>query len=272
MKIALVQQAASRNIEKNIQEGLNAVKIAAAKGANIICFPELAFTPFYPAKPAPPDYLQLAEPIPGKTTEAFSSLAAELNVVIILNLFERVGNKAFDSSPVINSDGTILGITRMLHITDYECFYEKSYYSPGDTGVKVYQTNFGKIGVAICYDRHYPEYMRALALAGAEIVFIPQAGAVGEWPDGIYRAEVQTAAFQNGYFAALCNRTGKEDCLEFEGGSFICSPEGKILSAAGKSTQEILIEEIDLNMIKNSSAKKLFFRDRRQELYKEWFR
>ena len=271
MKIALVQQKASADVEKNIREGLNAVENAARRGANIVCFPELAFTPFYPAKPADENYLNLAEEIPGRTTEAFTKLAKELNVVIILNLFERIGDKAFDSSPVINSDGNILGITRMLHITDYECFYEKSYYSPGDTGVKIYETNFGKVGVAICYDRHYPEYMRALALAGAEIVFIPQAGAIGEWPQGVYEAEVQTAAFQNGYFAALCNRVGKEDCLEFAGGSFVCNPNGEVIGRAGEETEEILIKEINLDEVKNSNAKKLFFRDRRPELYKEWF-
>ncbi len=271
MKIALVQQKATENIELNINEGIKAVEKAASKGANIICFPELAFTPFYPEKPADNNHLELAEEIPGKTTEVFSELAKKLNVVIILNLYERVGDKAFDSSPVINADGTLLGITRMLHITDYECFYEKSYYSPGDTGVKVYDTNFGKVGVAICYDRHYPEYMRALALKGAEIVFIPQAGAVGEWPEGIYEAEVQTAAFQNGYFAALCNRIGSEGCLEFAGGSFICNPEGKIIGRAGANYEEILIKDINLEEVKTSTAKKLFFRDRREELYKNWF-
>ena len=102
----------------------------------------------------------------------------------------------------------------MVHITDYACFHEQGYYTPGDTGAPVYDTRVGRIGVAICYDRHYPEYMRALALAGAELVVVPQAGAVGEWPEGLYEAEMRVAAFQNGYFTALCNRVGKEERLE----------------------------------------------------------
>ncbi len=102
----------------------------------------------------------------------------------------------------------------MIHITEYHCFHEQGYYAPGDTGAPVYDTAAGRIGVAICYDRHYPEYMRALALEGAELVIVPQAGSVGEWPAGLYEAEMQVAAFQNGYFTALCNRVGPEECLD----------------------------------------------------------
>ena len=101
----------------------------------------------------------------------------------------------------------------MAHITEYPCFHEQGYYTPGDTGAPVYDTRVGRIGVAICYDRHFPEYMRALAVAGADLVVVPQAGAVGEWPEGLYEAEMRVAAFQNGYYTALCNRVGKEDCL-----------------------------------------------------------
>ena len=160
----------------------------------------------------------------------------------------------------------------MIHITDYEHFYEKGYYTPGNNGVQVYNTEFGKIGIAICYDRHYPEYMRALALAGAEIVFIPQAGSVGEWPEGLYEAELKVASFQNGYFTALCNRVGKEEKLTFAGESFVCNPEGKVIARAGSLTEEILMCDIDLSEVEKSHAKKLFFRDRRPELYKEWFK
>ena len=199
MNIALIQQKATDNLVLNRENGIDSVKEAAKKGARIVCFAELAFSPFYPQIHASQDIINTAETIPGPTTDIFSKLAKELGIVIILNLFERDGDHTYDSSPVINSDGEILGTTRMIHITDYEHFHEQGYYHPGENGAPVYNTEFGKIGVAICYDRHYPEYMRALAIAGAEIVFIPQAGAVGEWPDGLYEAEMQVAAFQNGY-------------------------------------------------------------------------
>lgn len=206
MKIALIQQKACNNKEQNIHNGIDAIRTAAGSGAKIISFSELAFIPFFPQKSSNQKPLDLAESIPGLTTEIFSKLARELNVVIILNLYEREGDNTYDSSPVIDSDGSILGTTRMIHITDYACFHEKDYYTPGNNGAPVYQTKYGKIGVAVCYDRHYPEYMRTLAIKGAEIVFIPQAGAIGEWPEGLYEAEMRVTAFQNGYFTALCNR------------------------------------------------------------------
>jgi N-carbamoylputrescine amidase len=236
----------------------------------MICFAELAFDPFYPQEIATKDKLELAEPVPGPTTEAFAKLAAELGVVIVLNVFERHGECTFDSSPVIDADGSLLGITRMVHITEYTCFHEQGYYTPGDRGAPVYDTQFGKIGVSICYDRHYPEYMRALALAGAEVVFVPQAGAVGEWPDGLYEAEMRVAAFQNGFFTALCNRVGPEPKLTFAGESFVCDPAGKVIARAGEGTEEILLCDLDLSEVKNSHAHQLFLRDRRPELYSEW--
>ena len=134
---------------------------------------------------------------------------------------------------MIDADGTLLGVTRMIHITDYDGFHEQGYYAPGDTGAPVYDTRVGRVGVAICYDRHYPEYMRALAVGGAELVVVPQAGTVGEWPEGLYEAELRVAAFQNGYFTALCNRVGAEERLTFGGESFVCAPDGRVLARAG---------------------------------------
>jgi len=177
MKIALVQQHASEDHEDNRRRGLDAVRAAAAQGAQAVCFAELAFDRFYPQEHATPETLTLAEPVPGPTTDAFCKLARELGVVVVLNVFERAGDRTYDSSPVIDADGTMLGITRMVHITDYACFHEQGYYAPGDRGAPVYDTKIGRIGVAICYDRHYPEYMRVLAVRGAQIVFVPQAGA-----------------------------------------------------------------------------------------------
>ena len=232
MKIAMVQQHAGRDKQENVARGLRALEAAARAGAQVIGFAELAFEPFYPQNPAGPESLREAEPVPGPIVDAFAAKARELGVVCVLNLFERDGARTFDCSPVIDADGRLLGRTRMIHITEYACFHEQGYYTPGDTGAPVYETKRGKIGVAICYDRHYPEYMRALAVAGADLVVVPQAGAVGEWPDGLYEAEMQVAAFQNGYYVALCNRVGQEEKLQFSGESFVCGPDGTVITRA----------------------------------------
>ncbi len=270
MKIALIQQHATKNKEANIERGIEAFVIAADQGAKLICYAELAFEPFFPQNKATGSQTYLAETIPCPLTEKFQVLAREYGIVTVLNLFEKEGESTYDTSPVIDADGSLLGKTRMVHIPDYENFHEKCYYTPGNLGASVFDTSIGKVGIAICYDRHYPEYMRALEVQGAELVIIPQAGAVGEWTDGLYEAEMRVAAFQNGYFTALCNRVGKEEKLEFSGESFVCDPDGNLLASAGLGTDEILICDIDLNKVKESHARKLFLQDRRSELYKDW--
>jgi N-carbamoylputrescine amidase len=272
MKLALVQQHASSDRADNRRRGLEAVDRAADLGAKLVVFSELAFERFLPQHPATPETLALAEPVPGPTTETFAAKARARGVVIVLNLFERAGDRTYDSSPVIDVDGSLLGVTRMVHITDYACFHEQGYYAPGDRGAPVYETAAGRVGVAICYDRHYPEYMRALALAGAEIVVVPQAGAEDEWPAGLYEAELQVAAFQNGYYAALCNRVGEEPKLRFAGESFVCDPSGRVIARAGRGTDEILICDVDREEVGRSPARRLFMRDRRPELYADWLR
>ncbi|HZP49126.1 MAG TPA: nitrilase-related carbon-nitrogen hydrolase [Vicinamibacterales bacterium] len=270
MRIALVQQHASPDKRENVARGLRAFEEAARAGAQLVAFAELAFEPFYPQRPAGPGSRGEAEPVPGPITDAFAAKARELGVGCVLNLFERDGDRTFDCSPVVDADGTLLGRTRMIHITDYACFHERGYYAPGDTGAPVYRTKAGAVGVAICYDRHYPEYMRALALAGADLVVVPQAGAVGEWPDGLYEAEMRVAAFHNGYYVALCNRVGREEKLTFAGESFVCAPDGTIVARAGQGTDEILTADVDAAQNAASHARQLFLRDRRPELYAEW--
>lgn len=270
MRIALVQQRADPDKSTNVARGLRAVETAAHHGAALVCFAELAFERFHPQRPADANPLRLAEPVPGPTTEAFQAKARELGIVIVLNLYERDGDRAYDCSPVIDGDGRLLGRTRMVHITDYPCFHEQGYYAPGDTGAPVYETRAGRIGVAICYDRHYPEYMRALALNGAEVVVVPQAGSVGEWPEGLYEAELRVAAFQNGYFTALCNRVGPEECLTFAGESFVCAPNGSVIGRAPQAEETILYADLDLTKIQRSHARRLFLRHRRPELYAAW--
>ena len=272
MRIALIQQRADTDKDNNLKRGLAALERAAAEGAQLVAFAELAFEPFWPQRPAEGDVRRLAEPVPGPTTDLFQAKAAELGVVVVLNLFERDGERCYDCSPVIDADGVLLGRTRMVHITDYPCFHEQGYYAPGDTGAPVYATRAGRVGVAICYDRHYPEYLRALALGGAELVVVPQAGAVDEWPEGLYEAEMRVAAFQNGYFVALCNRVGEEERLSFAGESFVCDPSGRVMARAASQEEQILTADLDLEQVASSHARRLFLRDRRPELYGDWLK
>jgi N-carbamoylputrescine amidase len=270
MRIALVQQHATADKTANIARGLQQFEAAARAGAQLVCFAELAFEPFYPQHPAGATVLELAESVPGRLTDAFAAKARELQVVAVLNLFERDGGRTFDCSPVLDADGTLLGRTRMIHITDYACFHEQGYYTPGNNGAPVYDTRAGRIGVAICYDRHYPEYMRALAVAGADLVVVPQAGAVGEWPEGLYEAEMRVAAFQNGYFVALCNRVGAEQHLTFAGESFVCGPDGAVRAQAPRGKDAVLIADVDLTEAEKSHGRRILMKDRRPDLYREW--
>ncbi len=267
MKIALIQHTPTANREASLQRGLDALEEAARAGAHLVVFPELAFTPFYPQHRAGPDALDLAEPIPGPTTEALCGAAGRLGVVVIANLFERDEGRAYDTSPVIDADGALLGCVRMMHITDYEGFYEQGYYTPGDTGTPVFDTAAGRIGVAICYDRHFPEYLRGLALGGAELVVVPQAGALDEWPNGLFEAELRVGAFQNGFFMALANRVGREDVLHFAGESFVTDPFGQLVAQAPRDKEAILYADIDLSACSQSPARTLFMHHRRPDQY-----
>lgn len=272
MKLALAQLSSSEDHGRNVERALEAMDQAAAQGAELIVYPEVVLDRFFPhARGCKGAAVGNAETIPGPTTEKLAAKAKVYSMVVVFNLYEDGGNgRFFDASPVIDADGSLLGTTRMVHITDYEGFHEKDYYDPGDTGAPVYNTRIGKVGVAICYDRHYPEYMRALGVSGAELVVIPQAGTVGEWPEGLYEAEVRTAAFQNGYFAALCNRTGPEDTLVFAGESFVADPDGRVVARGRKLEDDLVVVDVDLGRCAESAAKKLFFRDRRPELYAGW--
>jgi predicted amidohydrolase len=272
MRIALVQQRASEDRADNLRRGVEAARRAAAEGASLVGFAELAFSRFYPQTPPSGDVRALAEPVPGPTTEAFVALARELGIVCVLNLFERDGDATYDCSPVIDADGRLLGRTRMVHITEYPCFHEQQYYRPSTLGAPVFDTRVGRVGVAICYDRHFPEYMRALALGGADLVVVPQAGVVDEWPEGLFEGEMCAAAFQNGYFVALCNRVGREAALTFAGESFVCGPEGGVRARAPRGADAVLYADISLADAAQSHARRTLLKDRRPDLYADWLR
>jgi beta-ureidopropionase len=271
MRVALVQQAARPSRRENVDRAVLAMKRARSLGAELAVFAELAVDRFFPQVEGDASARALAEPVPGPTCDRIAAAARELSLVTVFNLYERAEDgRRFDSSPVFDADGSLLGITRMVHIAELPGFHEQGYYAPGDRGAPVYDTAAGRVGVAICYDRHYPEYMRALGLAGAEIVAIPQAGALGEWPEGLYEAEVRTAAFQNGYFVALCNRVGAEEKLTFAGESFVADPEGQVIARGKRLEEDLVVVELDLSSCARSTARRMFWRDRRPELYGAW--
>lgn len=271
MRIALVQQAAGEDRARNLARALEAMQQARDAGADLVAFAELAIDRFFPQHEARGAAAGLAESIPGPTSDRISARAGELGLVTVFNMYERAADgRCFDSSPVFDADGSLLGITRMVHITDYACFHEQAHYAEGDCGAPVYQTAVGRVGVAICYDRHYPEYMRRLGEQEAQLVVIPQAGSVGEWPEGLYEAEVRVAAFQNGYYAALCNRVGEEERLTFAGESFVADPEGKVIARGGVLVEELILADLDLASCETSTARRLFWRDRRPDLYRDW--
>lgn len=270
MDIALVQQFLQRNPMDAFQQGLNAIKDAANAGAKVVAFPELSFTPFYPQvrlEDRDEDLLDLAEPVPGPTTDTVCDLAKSFEVVVVFNLLEKEGDTTYNTSVVVDADGILLGRARMMHIPQYEHFYEQDYYTPGNTGAPVFDSQVGKIGVATCYDRHYPEYLRALGLAGAELVIVPQAGVKDEWAHGVYEAELKVGSFQNGYFMAMANRVGREKHLYFDGRSIVTDPMGRVLAQAPADQSILAMSSIDLSLCEEAPARRLFLKDRRPEQY-----
>ncbi len=271
MKIALIQQSAGLDRDSNLDRALEAMGEAAANGARLVAFAELAIDRFFPQRRDDRAAADLAEPIPGPTSDRIAARAADLGLVTVFNQYELAPDgRRYDSTPVFDADGTLLGVTRMMHICEYACFHEQGYYAEGDTDARVYDTALGRVGVAICYDRHYPEYMRRLGRLGAELVVVPQAGSIGEWPEGLLEAELQVAAFQNGYFAALCNRVGAEERLTFAGESFVVDPEGVILARGPELDDAIVLADIDLGQCRTSTARRLFWQDRRPDVYASW--
>jgi N-carbamoylputrescine amidase len=267
MRISLIQQHTGLDRGENLERGIISLRRAAAEGAELVAFAELSFQRFFPQFHLSPDLETGAETIPGPMTDRFCALAKELGIVIIINLFEESEGRTFDSSPLIDTDGSLLGVTRMVHIMDGPGFHERDYYFPGDRGAPVYETAVGRVGIAICYDRHFPEYMRALGTKDCELVVIPQAGAVDEWPSGLFEAELQVPSLQNGYFCALVNRVGREEKLTFAGESFVTGPDGSVIARAPATEDHILHADLDLSLIKDSPARRHFLSDRRPELY-----
>lgn len=282
--VAAVQMKCSKNREENIANADKFVREAANKGAQIILLPELFETQYF-CQERNYDYYNLAE-----TTENdpairhFSKVAAELNVVIPVSFFERSQNTTFNSIAVIDADGSLLGVYRKTHIPDDHYYQEKFYFSPGDTGFKVWKTKYGTIGIGICWDQWFPETARCLSLMGAELLFYPTA--IGSEPilecDSMphWRRVMQGHSAANIVPVIAVNRIGKEEVtpseanggqsssLNFYGSSFITDMTGEIIADADRTQEMVLTAELDLDAVRDMKTDWGLFRDRRPEMYR----
>ncbi len=278
--LGLLQHGCSEKPEANLKKTLAATERAAKDGAQIICTQEL-FRSQYFCQSEDHKNFDLAERIPGPSTHAFQKLAKKHKVVIVASLFEkRSAGLYHNTAVIIDADGSILGIYRKMHIPDDPLFYEKFYFTPGDTGFRTWQTKYGKIGVLICWDQWYPEAARLTVLQGAEILFYPTA--IGWHPSekkeygvnqhGAWEIIQRSHAVANSCYVAAVNRIGLErpiggDGLEFWGQSFVAGTSGQILSKASVNKEENLLVEVDLTKVDVTRTHWPFLRDRRIDAY-----
>ncbi len=280
-KIAVIQLNLNDVAENNLTKCLSWVREAAKMGAEVISLPEL-YSSHYFCQSEDVDNFALAEPLYGTSFVAFSALAKELGVVIIVPFFEkRMAGIYHNSAYIIDSDGSEAGLYRKMHIPDDPHFYEKFYFTPGDLGFKAFPTNKGKIGTLICWDQWFPEAARLTALKGAEVLFYPTAigwhplekEQYGENQHGAWMNVMKGHAVANGVYVAAANRIGLEQYLpntsgiQFWGSSFIAGPQGEILAQASHDKEEILIAEVDLDLQENVRQNWPFLRDRRIDAF-----
>jgi len=282
IKLGLIQTEVSARPAANLKKTLALVERAAKSGAKIICTQEL-FRSQYFCQSEDHENFQLAEKIPGPTTDAFCKLAKKLKVVIIASLFEKRASGIYhNTAAIIDADGSLLGIYRKMHIPDDPLYYEKFYFTPGDLGFKSWQTKYAKIGVLICWDQWYPEAARLTAMQGAEILFYPTAigwhpgekAKYGAKQHGAWETIQRAHAVANGCYVAVANRIGHEildsvggDGIEFWGQSFVAGTSGEIISKASSNKEEILIVPVDLAHVDTTRTHWPFLRDRRIDAY-----
>ncbi|HWH57876.1 MAG TPA: carbon-nitrogen hydrolase [Terriglobales bacterium] len=285
-RVGLVQMSATPDPDKNLQRAIERLHQAAAKGAQIVCLPELFRTQYF-CQREDAVLFDLAEPIPGPTTTRLAEVAKQLRIVVVGSVFEKRAPGVYHNSAVmIDADGSLRGIYRKMHIPDDPLYYEKYYFTPGDLGFKAFDTQVGRVGTLVCWDQWYPEGARLTALQGAQVLFYPTA--IGWHPDekeqyGTAQYEawqtIQRAhAIANGLYVCAVNRVGHEDGdirgnkapgkgLEFWGGSFIADPFGRVIAKASHEKEEILIGEVDSRVIEDTRRNWPFLRDRRIDSY-----
>jgi N-carbamoylputrescine amidase len=278
--LGLLQHACTADPRENLEICLAAAGQAARDGARILCTQEL-FRSQYFCQAEKHEYFKLAEKIPGPSTEAFQKLAKKHKVVVIASLFEKRAEGLYHNTAVIiDADGSILGIYRKMHIPDDPLYYEKFYFTPGDTGFRTWNTRYGKLGVLICWDQWYPEAARLTALQGAEILFYPTAigwhptekAEHGDNQHGAWETIQRSHAVANGCYVAAINRIGSEtpeggDGIEFWGRSFVAGTSGQILAKASTDRAENLLVEVDLGRVDETRTHWPFLRDRRIDAY-----
>ena len=285
--LGLVQMSCDADPTLNLAKALAKIGEAADRGARIVCLQEL-FGSQYFCQEENADHFELAEPIPGPTTEALCAAAKQREVVVVGSVFEKRAPGIYhNSSFVIDADGSLLGVYRKMHIPDDPLYYEKFYFTPGDLGFRVFRTRFGAIAPLICWDQWYPEAARLAALAGAEILVYPTAigwhpnekDESGEQQRDAWRTVQRSHAIANGLFVAAINRVGVETPLatsadrpanyrglEFWGGSFACGPLGDVIAEAGQE-EAVLLASCDLSRIEKARRGWPFLRDRRIDAY-----
>jgi N-carbamoylputrescine amidase len=286
--VGLIQMSSSPDPDENLRRAIEKIREAAKKGAQIICLPEL-FRAQYFCQREDHSLFDLAEPIPGPTTEALAPLARENKVVIVASIFERRARGLYhNTAAVLDVDGSLKGIYRKMHIPDDPLYYEKFYFTPGDLGFRAFDTGHGRVGTLVCWDQWYPEAARLTALQGANILFYPTA--IGWHPDekaefgaaqhDAWRTIQRGHAIANGVFVGVANRVGHEHGdvrgnraqgkgLEFWGGSFLCDPFGRLIAEASHGKEEILIGTCDLKLLEDVRRNWPFLRDRRIDSYQE---
>jgi N-carbamoylputrescine amidase len=285
-RVGLVQMSATPDPDKNLQRAIDRLQQAGAKGAQIVCLPELFQTQYF-CQREDAALFDLAEPIPGPATARLAEVAKLLRIVVIGSLFEKRAPGVYHNTAVmIDADGCLRGIYRKMHIPDDPLYYEKFYFTPGDLGFKAFDTQVGRVGTLVCWDQWYPEGARLTALQGAQVLFYPTA--IGWHPDEKEKfGEAQYDAWQtiqrahaiaNGVYVAVVNRVGFEDGdirgnkasgkgLEFWGGSFIADPFGRVIAKASHDKEEILLGEVDLRVLEDTRRNWPFLRDRRIDAY-----
>jgi len=274
IKLALLQRSCSANYKQNLADTVIDIKKAAESGAQVILLQELFNTTYF-CQTVDEQYFDLAQPIPGSITEELTSLAKDLDIVIVAPFFERRTAGIYHNSlVVIDADGTLMGTYRKKHIPDDPSFHEKYYFTPGEDEYQVFDTKYAKIGPLICWDQWYPEAARITALKGAELLVYPTA--IGTLPNeesqqgqeflDAWQTIQKSHAIANGCYVASINRVGQEENISFWGHSFVAGPFGQMLVEAG-SEEEILTADIDLSKIEKQRQTWPFFRDRRIDTY-----
>jgi N-carbamoylputrescine amidase len=282
--VGLVQMRCEPEPEANLEKAVARIQQAAAAGAQIICLPEL-FRSLYFCQREDPKLFDLAEPIPGPSSERLSRVARETGTVLVASLFERrTAGVYHNTAAVFDADGSLRGLYRKMHIPDDPLYYEKYYFTPGDLGFRAFDTRFGRMGVLVCWDQWYPEAARLAALQGATILFYPTAigwhpreqAEFGAAQHEAWQLIQRSHAIANGVFVAAANRVGHEGPqdggLEFWGGSFVSDPFGCLLKQAAHDRQEVLIVPCDLRRLEEVRRNWPFLRDRRIDAYGDLLR